>query len=114
MAIRQGDYKLIESAEDGHVELYNLAEDREEQFDLSFSMRQNVVELRNTLRNWRDALGAHRAKLNPPYDPLAAASARSRSRGDSPALLADRLAACRHGFSEALSAQLRYRLPVEP
>ncbi len=69
MAIRQGDYKLIESAEDGHLELYNLAEDLEEQFDLAYPMREKAIELRGLLRNWRDAFGAHRAKPNPQYDP---------------------------------------------
>lgn len=68
-AIREGDYKLIESAEDGHLELYNLAEDLGEQFDLSYPMRNKALELQKTLNDWLATLGSLRAKPNPQYDP---------------------------------------------
>ncbi len=69
MAIRQGNYKLIESAEDGHLELYNLAKGLEEQFDMAYPLRSKAVELRKILHDWRDALGAPSAKPNPEHNP---------------------------------------------
>ena len=52
-AIRQGDFKLIEFYEDGHVELYNLKDDLGEQTDLAAELPDKANELRNQLQDWR-------------------------------------------------------------
>jgi uncharacterized sulfatase len=69
MAVREGDYKLLESSEDGHLELYNLANDLGEQRNLVDSMPEKAKDLTEKLSAWRTALGAKRATPNPEYDP---------------------------------------------
>ena len=69
MAVRNGDYKLIESSEDGHLELYNLSEDVGEQKNLAAKMPDKVADLKKTLHARREALGAKQATPNPEYDP---------------------------------------------
>ena len=69
MAVRDGDYKLIESSEDGHLELYNLADDVGEQHNLAAAMPDKAAELKKALHAWREALGAKQATPNPEYDP---------------------------------------------
>ena len=68
-AIRQGDWKLMEFFEDGHVELYNLANDPAEQQDLAGDMPEKAGELRGLLARWRESVGAKPALPNPDYDP---------------------------------------------
>jgi arylsulfatase A-like enzyme len=68
-AVRHGDYKLIESSEDGHLELYNLADDVGEKLNLAATMRDKAAELKKALHAWRKALGAKPATPNPEYDP---------------------------------------------
>ncbi len=68
-AIRKGDYKLIESLTDNHVELYNLKEDIGEQHDLAAQMPDKVNELRDRLNAWRKEVGAQFPTPNPKHDP---------------------------------------------
>lgn len=72
--IRVGDFKLIESFEDGHVELYDIRKDSGEQHDLAAEMPQQANELRERLRKWRAEVGALMPKPNPEYDPSQPAS----------------------------------------
>ncbi|MDA7861802.1 sulfatase [Mariniblastus sp.] len=51
-AIRCGDYKLIKFYDDNSVELYNLKEDLSESNDLSKSMPNKTMELKNKLEAW--------------------------------------------------------------
>ena len=67
-AIRQGDWKLIEFFEDDHVELYNLAEDRAEENDLSRDLPAKAQELRERLATWRESVGARPTPPNRDYD----------------------------------------------
>ena len=71
-AMRQGDWKLIESFDDGHVELYNLAEDPSETENLALSHPGRVADMLSALRSWRTGVGAQTMRgPNPDYDPLA-------------------------------------------
>ncbi len=69
MAVRDGDYKLIESAEDGHHELYDLTQDIGEQRNLAAVLPAKAEELSQLLHNWRESLGAKLATPNPDFDP---------------------------------------------
>jgi len=53
IAIRDGDYKLIEWYETGHVELYNIKEDIGEQHNLASKMPEKTKELLQKLNNWK-------------------------------------------------------------
>lgn len=66
-AVRDGDYKLIEFYEDGHVELYNLKNDISEQHDLSKSEPQIAARLLKELQEWRKQCGAKMPVHNPDY-----------------------------------------------
>ena len=67
--IRDGDLKLIESADDGRFQLYDLSADLGEQFDLSYPRRDEALKLREQLHGWLKELGAMEATRNPRYDP---------------------------------------------
>jgi len=64
-AVRAGDFKLIESYEDGRVELYNLRADIGEQHDLSAEMPDKAAELCRMLHEWRSQVGAVMPQPNP-------------------------------------------------
>ena len=66
-AVRVGDFKLIESYEDNHVELYNLRADLGEQHDLAAEMPQKAAELRRMLHEWRKEVGAVMPEPNPDW-----------------------------------------------
>jgi arylsulfatase A-like enzyme len=51
--IRQGDWKLIESLEDGALQLFNLKEDMCETTDLASRMPEKAAELRRRLEAHR-------------------------------------------------------------
>jgi arylsulfatase A len=68
-AIRAGNWKLIEFQEDGHAELYNIAEDIGEKDELSGRFPEKARELRARLHAWRQEVGAQMAVPNPNYDP---------------------------------------------
>jgi len=72
-AIRTGDWKLIESFDDGHTELYNLADDPSEAQGLALSHPGRVADMLSALRAWRADMNAQPMRgANPDYDPLAA------------------------------------------
>lgn len=72
-AIRTGDWKLIESFDDGQVELYNLQEDPSEMQNLALSHPSRVMEMLSSLRTWRTEVKAQPMRgPNPDYDPAAA------------------------------------------
>jgi arylsulfatase A-like enzyme len=77
-AIREGDYKLIEwfeesiSGEGKAYDLYNLAEDRGEEHDLSGEMPDKVEEMAARLKRWRLEVGAQEMGMNDQYDPARA------------------------------------------
>jgi arylsulfatase A-like enzyme len=68
-AVRQGDYKLIESYEDGRLELYNLKDDLGETTDLSAKLPGKAKELHQLLKAWRKAVNAQMPTPNPDYQP---------------------------------------------
>ena len=68
-AIRQGDFKLIESYEDHHAELYNLRIDPGETVDLAPRMPELSEKLRRNLEKWRREVDAQRMRPNPEFKP---------------------------------------------
>lgn len=68
-AITEGDWKLIEFFEDGHLELYNLAIDQGEQYDLSSTFSDKANNLHTKLKNWRQSVDASMPSVNPAFDP---------------------------------------------
>lgn len=71
-AIREGDWKLIEFFEDGHLELYNLALDPGEQYNFASSFADKATELQGKLQSWREGLSASLPHANPQYNPVEA------------------------------------------
>jgi len=69
VAVRQGDYKLIKASEDGHLELYNLADDPGEGRNLASRLPEKAEELHRILMDWQERVGARSATPNPEYDP---------------------------------------------
>jgi arylsulfatase A-like enzyme len=67
-AIREGDWKLIEFFEDGHVELYNLALDPGEQYNFASTFADKAEDLLGKLQSWRDGLNASMPRTNPEYN----------------------------------------------
>lgn len=72
-AVREGDFKLIEFFEDGgHVELYNLRVDPNEERDLAASQPARARTLAQTLHTWQKETGAAIPRdVNPAFDPQA-------------------------------------------
>jgi arylsulfatase A-like enzyme len=66
-AIREGDWKLIEFLEDGHLELYNLALDIGEQYNLASSYDDKALDLYRKLQGWRTSMNAAMPTPNPQY-----------------------------------------------
>lgn len=56
--IVQGDWKLMEFFEDGHLELYDLGKDLGEKNNLAASMPDKAKELDEQLKAWRAGIGA--------------------------------------------------------
>jgi arylsulfatase A-like enzyme len=71
-AVRRGDLKLIESYEDGRVELYDLAHDLGERHDLAAERPDDAARLRTRLADWRRSVDAQMPRPNPEYDPASA------------------------------------------
>ena len=68
--IREGDWKLLEFFEDGHLELYNLKNDISESDNLAEQMPEQAKSLHNKLLNWRAKINAPVPfELNPDYNP---------------------------------------------
>ena len=68
-AVRQGDFKLIEFYEDGHLELYNLAEDIGEKTNLAEEMPEMAAAMHKRLLDWRRQVDAPMPAENPRYKP---------------------------------------------
>ena len=64
-AIRAGDWKLLEYFEDGHTELYNLAEDISEANDLAAKKPDKAKQMREQLAQWRERVDAQLPRPNP-------------------------------------------------
>ncbi len=71
-AIRSGDHKLIEFFEDGHLELYNLAEDIGETTNIAEEKPELAARLQQELAQWRGRVDAAMPVENPDYDPARA------------------------------------------
>ncbi|MBN2311651.1 MAG: sulfatase [Candidatus Hydrogenedentes bacterium] len=67
-AVREGDWKLIEFFEDGHVELYNVRDDIGETRDWSGDKPQIAARLQRMLAEWRERVSADMPEPNPDYD----------------------------------------------
>jgi arylsulfatase A len=68
-AVRCGDFKLIESFEDGRLELYNLGDDMGEQHDLAAQLPEKTKALHVLLEGWRKSVQAQMPTPNPNYKP---------------------------------------------
>lgn len=66
-AVRAGDWKAIHFYEDDRIELYNLADDRGEQNDLSGEMPEKAAEMRAMIEERRAAVNAQDPEPNPLY-----------------------------------------------
>ncbi|QOV91235.1 sulfatase [Humisphaera borealis] len=80
-AVREGDFKLVESFEDGgRRELYNLLTDPNEEHDLSTTQPEKAAAMYRTLQAWqKETHAALPTGANPNYDPKA-----DRPRGGQP------------------------------
>lgn len=68
-AIIRGNLKLLHFYEDGRNELYNLAEDVGERFDLSESQPKLAADLKSDLDAWLISVNAAIPEPNPDFDP---------------------------------------------
>ncbi len=79
-AVREGDWKLIEFYEDGHLELYNLRRDPGE-FQNMAEVEGDVTErLQQLLQKWRLDVEAQEPESNPEFDPERAFEAAKKER----------------------------------
>ncbi len=67
-AIRVGDWKLIEHYEDGRVELFNLANDPNEEHDLAAQEARRANILKDQLACWRKRVDAQENSANESFD----------------------------------------------
>ena len=68
-AMRDGDWKLIERFEDGHVHLYNLRDDLSEQHDVAAEHPDRVAAMRTRLHAWYAEVGARFLEPKSPDGP---------------------------------------------
>lgn len=68
--IRSADWKLIFYHEDGRCELYNLADDIGEQYDLAKQNPERAVALKKKLDAWLAETGAIMPKPDPRFDKI--------------------------------------------
>ena len=66
--IRKGDWKLIESLENGQLELFNLKEDLGEKNNLALTLPRKANELLQALHTWRRDAKVQMPKPNPSFD----------------------------------------------
>lgn len=80
--VRMGNWKLMEFFEDGHLELYNLAEDIGEERNLAEKHPQKVAELHDLLKKWRQEINAPMPTSHTPEpaSPAKAGTGRARPR----------------------------------
>jgi arylsulfatase A-like enzyme len=70
-AVRLGNWKLVESFEDGRVELYDLSADPGEEHDLAKAQPGRAEKMREMLAAWRESVAAQMPTPNPdPVDPF--------------------------------------------
>jgi arylsulfatase A-like enzyme len=67
-AIRQGNWKLVESYEDNSVELFDLEKDSGETENLADSQADRSARMREDLDRWRRSVGARLPRVNPAFD----------------------------------------------
>jgi len=67
-AIREGDWKLIETLEDNKLQLYHLSEDIGETKNVALKHPSKVNELKQKLDTWRTETGAQIPVTNPDFD----------------------------------------------
>lgn len=77
--IQAGDWKLMEFFEDGHLELYRVAEDIGEKRNLAQEMPEKARELHTKLLAWRKALDAPMPAPHTPGERPAARAAKKRA-----------------------------------
>ncbi len=68
-AVREGDWKLIEWYEDNGLELFNLAADISERYNLAAQHPDIAKALQAKLRAWLDETGARMPTPNPNFKP---------------------------------------------
>jgi arylsulfatase A-like enzyme len=68
-AMRRGDWKLMESLEDEHVELYNLRSEVGEKANLASSMPEKTAQMLGQLHGWQKSVDAGFPTPNPNYKP---------------------------------------------
>ncbi len=68
-SVREGDYKLIQFFEDGHIELYNLREDISETCDLAQARPDIAARLLARLQAWQNDVCAVFPERNDGYQP---------------------------------------------
>jgi arylsulfatase A-like enzyme len=68
-AMRVGEMKLMESLEDGHVELYDLKKDLGERTNLATTMPEKTAQLLEQLHAWQKSVDAAFPTPNPKYKP---------------------------------------------
>ena len=66
-AVRDGQWKLIQSMEDDRYELYDLSNDIGEKHDLAEQKPEIVANLKQELKNWQIKVKAKFPKPNPKY-----------------------------------------------
>jgi arylsulfatase A-like enzyme len=66
-AIRQGDWKLLEYLEDGHLELYHLSQDVGEKDNRAAELPQKARQLHGRLKAWREEVQAQMPRPNPEF-----------------------------------------------
>lgn len=66
-AVRMGNYKLVESYENGKTELYDLSTDISESIDLTKLKPALSEKLHTLLKNWREGTKANMPVPNPKY-----------------------------------------------
>lgn len=66
-AMREGDWKLVEWLEDGHIELYNLRMDSGERYPLAMPYEKRAREMLAKLHAWRREVNAPMPSPNPAY-----------------------------------------------
>ncbi|WP_165072900.1 sulfatase [Paludisphaera rhizosphaerae] len=71
-AIREGDWKLIEYYDDGHLELYDLAADPDERTNLAARNLDRAKVMQLKLADWRTSIGAQFNTPNPDFKPALA------------------------------------------
>lgn len=68
-SMRDGDWVLIETYDDGKLELYDLARDISQTKNLASEHAERAATMKNRLGQWRKEVGAQENTPNPKFDP---------------------------------------------